>query len=248
MRFIILVIVFLTMVSCDQKAKKQLTIAVASNMQFVAKEITKAFTEKSGIEPRIVVGSSGQLTAQITEGAPYDVFISADMKYPIKLYERGFLASQPAIYAKGKLVLWSMKVPKPSMDLLTNSDIQHIAIANPELAPYGSAAIEALQHFELLAQVEPKLVYGESISQTNQFILSGAADIGFTAMSVVLADEMKSMGNWAEIDPNIYEPINQGAVIINHRDEKRYEAIEFYDFLFSDSAKEILNKFGYIVE
>ena len=147
----------------------------------------------------------------------------------------------------GKLVLWSIKKGvNPSIDLLTDEKIKHIAIANPKTAPYGQAAVDALNHFDLLEKVEKKLVYGESISQTNQFIISGSAQIGFTAKSVVLSPKITGTGQWAPIDEKSYTPIAQGVVILK-KDIPSENAEKFYSFLFSDHSKKILENFGYQV-
>lgn len=228
---------------------EKITIATAANMQFVMKELTQAFTDTSGIDCEIVVGSSGNLTAQISEGAPYNVFVAADMKYPNLLYEKGLAKAPPINFASGNLVLWSvMDNVNPSLDNLTTDQIKHIAIANPKLAPYGTAAIQVLQHHDLLDKVRHKLVYGESIAQTNQFITSGSAEVGFTAMSVVLSPKMKDEGQWKELDPKTYSPIDQGVIIIKHKNTSNLINIgpqKFYEFLLSEKAKKILKHFGY---
>lgn len=231
----------------------KITIATAANMQFAMKELTQAFTDTSGIECDIVIGSSGNLTAQISEGAPYDVFVAANMKYPNTLYDKGMAEKPPAIYASGRLVLWTiMDDRSPTLGELTTDRIKHIAIANPKLAPYGAAAIEVLQHHNLLEKIRPKLVYGESIAQTNQFITSASAEVGFTAMSVVLSPQMKDKGKWTALAPDTYAPIDQGAIIIKkeNSDQKRNSSNgpgQFFEFLFSSKAKEILKDFGYLV-
>ena len=233
--------------SCQKKDTIKISIATAANMQFAMKELSKAFTEQTGIKCDIIISSSGKLTAQIKEGAPYDLFVSADMKYPEELYKSGFTTQKPEIYAYGKLVLWSVKKGlKPNMDQLTNEKIKHIAIANPKTAPYGQAAVDVLNHFGIFEKVEKKLVFGESISQTNQFIISGSAQIGFTAKSVVLSPKVAGTGQWTAIDENNYTPIAQGVVIIK-KDNPSENAEKFYSFLFSERSKEILENYGYLV-
>ncbi len=217
-------------------------------MQFAIKKLSKVFTKKTGIECELVISSSGKLTAQIKEGAPFSIFVAANMKYPEAVYKSGLAAKPPKVYAHGKLVLWSaLKEVKPSLELLTKEYINHIAVANPKTAPYGQAAIEVLQHFGLYEQVEKKLVYGESIAQTNQFITSKSAEIGFTAMAVVLSPEMEGVGKWVELDADDFEPIEQGVVIIRQEEEVLEKAIQFYEFLFSKEAKSILRNYGYFV-
>ncbi len=239
---------FVAFTSCQQKENDKLKVAVAANMQFAMKELSKSFTEETGIACDLIISSSGQLTAQIKSGAPYNVFVSADMKYPTELFTAGHTTDKPAIYAFGKLVMWSMiDSIKPSIDVLKKPDIKHIAIANPKTAPYGTAAIEALNHYNVYEDVKNKLVYGESISQTNQFIISKSAEAGFTAKSVVLSPEMKGKGNWTDIDEVDYSPIAQGAVVLKHNGSQQEDAQKFYNFLFSQKAKDILKNFGYSV-
>ncbi|WP_236974312.1 molybdate ABC transporter substrate-binding protein [Membranihabitans maritimus] len=235
--------------SCRETGSAPLTIATAANMQFAMKALTEDFTNKTGIECDLIIGSSGKLTAQIKEGAPFDLFVSANMKYPQAIYEAGLANNFPEIYARGRLVLWTMSDKiSPKIPSLSSRDIKHIALANPMTAPYGQAASEALQYYDLLDEISTKLVYGESISQTNQFITSGSAELGFTAMSVVLSPQMKNKGKWIEIPSKTYSPINQGVILIKRNSTNGENAKKFYNFIFSDSAKEILKGFGYNVD
>lgn len=236
----------LTALSCKEKQPEKLHIAVAANMQFAMKDLTKKFTEQSGIECETVISSSGKLTAQIKQNAPYDIFVAADMKYPTELFNAGFTTSKPEVYAHGKLVLWTMNNDvQPSVDILKAEQIKHISIANPKLAPYGKATVEVLEHFGICEDVKDKLVYGESISQANQFIISNAAEIGFTAKSVVLSPEMKGKGKWIDLDEKFHSPIAQGVVIVKPEGEAKKSAEQFYDFLFSVDAKKIFQLYGY---
>jgi len=235
--------------SCQKASSEKIVIAVAANMQVPMEAIAKEFTEKYGISCELIIGSSGKLTAQIVEGAPYDIFIAANMKYPETVYAKGRALDIPKVYAHGKLVLWSMSQDiSVSINILRESHIRHIALANPKTAPYGAAAMEVLHHYGLFDMVENKLVYGESIAQTNQFIISKAAQIGFTAMSTVLSPQMKGKGSWIEIDASQYTPISQGVVKLNRKRTNGKEVQELYDFLFSREAKEILKDFGYLMD
>jgi len=225
-----------------------LTVAVAANVQFAFQALRAAFRQTSGIDVQGVVGSSGKLTAQIKNGAPFDLFLSANMKYPRVLYRDGWAANKPKIYAQGALVLWTMKDYdlRQGLKLLQSPDIRKVAVANPKNAPYGQEAMKALARDRLSAAVEPKLVYGESIAQTNQFIVSRAADIGITAKSVVLSPQMKGKGTWVDVDSRAYTPIAQGVVILRHGKETRPTAAKrFYTFLFSPAARKIFARFGY---
>ncbi|WP_108868033.1 molybdate ABC transporter substrate-binding protein [Aquimarina aquimarini] len=235
--------------SCQQKNDQKLNIAVAANMQFVIKKLSKTFTNQTGIECNLIISSSGKLTAQIKEGAPFDVFLSADMKYPKELFESGKTIKKPKVYGYGKLVLWSMTdSTSPSIDVLTSHKINHIALANPKTAPYGTASIEALKHHKIYHKIKNKLVYGENISQTNQFIISKAAEVGFTSKSVVLSQELNNKGKWAPIEEAHYSPIAQGVVILKHANSKQREAEKFYNFLSSPDAHKILIDSGYSIQ
>lgn len=237
--------------ACNSATKEssKVTIAASANMQYALGPITEKFTEKTGIPCQLIIASSGKHTAQIIEGAPFDIFISADMKYPSDLYKKGFATAPPEIYASGKLVLWTMVDGLPvSIENLNDISINHIALANPKTAPYGQAAIEVLKKYGLLDSLKNKLVYGESIGQTNQFIYSKSAEIGFTAQSVVLAPEMKGKGKWVLVNDIDYKPISQGAVIVKQSEGDTKQANKFYNFLFSNEAKIILKDFGYSVD
>jgi len=228
--------------------KEVVRIATAANMQFAMEQLTPAFTKETGISCEVVLSSSGKLFAQIREGAPYDLFVSADLKYPDELYKKRHTTSAPKVYAYGQLVLWTMiDTLSLSLDLLSADQIEHIAIANPKTAPYGRAAKEVLTGHKLLESIEGKLVYGESVAQTNQFITSRSAEVGFTSMSVVLSSEMKGKGKWLAINKNDYSPIEQGVVMLNNRKTENIGVQKFYDFLFSERGKNILQNFGYSV-
>ncbi|MEM8527049.1 MAG: molybdate ABC transporter substrate-binding protein [Bacteroidota bacterium] len=232
--------------NCEAESNQKLRIATAANMQFAMEEIVNAFEQETGIECQMIVSSSGKLSAQIQEGAPFDVFVSADLKYPKQLFEADLTLNEPKVYAHGKLVLWSAKkMDDLSLDDWQSSDIQNIVLANPKIAPYGLAAMEVLKNYALLEKVETKLVYGESISQTNQFILSGAASLGFTAKSVVLSPKMRGKGSWVELADSTYSPIQQAVVILKNNAEKQAQAKQFCNYLFASESQEILEGFGY---
>lgn len=230
---------------------QEVTVAAAANLQPVLEKIKTEFEKNSNIKLRTVIGSSGQLTAQVENGAPFDIFMSADLSYPEALYKKKLALEQPKIYAYGILILWTLKPMDLSkgMEALSDPKVKKIAIANPQTAPYGREAIQALKYYQLYPVVEKKLVYGESIAQTNQFIISQAADIGFTAKSTVLTAGLKEKGYWIEVDPQSYHPMAQGVVILKHADETGLgQAKKFYDFLFSKRAKDIFRTYGYLVE
>ena len=165
------------------------------------------------------------------------------MAYPSALFEKGHALEAPKTYAFGQLVVWSWK--GEMLDDLHSLSPKHVAVANPETAPYGKAARQALQALGLDSLWQGRLVYGESIAQVNQFVSTGAAEIGFTAKSIVLASNLSGKGTWRAIPDSLYTPIHQGVVVLKGDQAKQAQAKQFYDFLFSQKAKEILHKFGY---
>lgn len=237
----------LLITGCKQKVS-DLTIATAANVQPAMQEITDLFSSETGITCHITAGASGNLTTQISQGAPFDLFVSADTGYPLKLHDQGLTDGTPRVYAYGSLVLWTIHDKTPAIKDLTSPSIHHIAIANPNTAPYGLAAREVLKYFGLYDSVKGKLVYGQSISQTNQFILSGAADDGFTSLSTVLSDELKSTGHWSTIESAAYAPIAQAAVVLKGGQAPDKVKQQFLDFLVSKEASSIFVKFGYTTQ
>ena len=243
---IILFLLCLVLTSCVDENNAIVNVVVASNTHFAMKELVQAFQQETGIKVQLITASSGKLTAQIKQGAPFDIFVSADMKYPQELFESSFSKEPPRIYALGKLVLWSKeKILDSVQSALRDSDVQHIAIANPMTAPYGKAAKEVLVKYSLWEEIQPKLVFGESISQTNQFIQSGAADFGFTAKAIVMAPQMQNIGSWLDIPDGDYSEIKQGAIMIKRKGQNSRGVKSFYNFLFSEKAKSILVNYGY---
>jgi len=230
---------------------EQIRVAVAANASHVMEDLKQTFSKMHPeVKVEVILGSSGKLTAQILHGAPYDVFMSADMQYPQTLYAQKFALSKPEVYAQGTLSLLSQKKRDFSsgMYVLKDSDIGKIAIANPKTAPYGKAAKEALEHVKLYSELAHKFVYGESISQTLSYVMR-AADIGLVATSALYAPQMKAYQkniHWSEVDTTFYTPINQGMVILKQAKESN-AAKMFYDFMLSAKAKEILKQFGYKV-
>ncbi|WP_345950360.1 molybdate ABC transporter substrate-binding protein [Mucilaginibacter sp. PAMB04274] len=225
---------------------QKLRIAVAANAQFVAGVLAKAFKQQTGIKAELIVGSSGKLTAQIEQRAPFDAFLSADMKYPQELFDKGFTTGKPKVYAYGALVVWSKQPLKAGLASLKENEFRKVAIANPALAPYGEAAMQALKKLKLADDLQPKIVYGESVAQVNQYLLTGAVDAAFTAKSVVFEPAQKSIGAWTEVSNKLYRPIAQGVVIIKPAAGKNSKyAQAFYNFLFSAKAKQIFKQYGY---
>ncbi len=235
----------LILVGCQSQSDQILEIAVASNMQYAMKELAKTFSETTGIPCRYTLSSSGKLTTQIKQGAPWDIFIAADSWYPMQLHKEGYTIDSPRVYAFGKLVIWSnISEAGLGMDDLVDSQIRNIAVANPQTAPYGKSAIESLKRAGILPKVESKLIYGENISQTNQFILSASVQAGFTSQAVVMAPNMKGLGYWTWVADSLYTPIAQSMVLLNTGSKPKMSR-KFQDFILSTEGQKILWKYGY---
>jgi len=227
---------------------QQTTVAVAANMKDAFAEINSAFKATGKPELRVVYGSSGNFTAQIINGAPFSLLISADEYFPLELYKRGLTLDTGSIYAIGKLAM----ISKASSDIkLTNNKAEisraiikanKVAIAKPDLAPYGKAALEYLKVEGLWDLAKDKLVYGDNIGVATTYVLTGAADVGFTALSLAKSTELSKETNLIIVNPSLYEPIKQRMVLIKGASQ---EAKEFYQFMQSPKAKSILEKYGY---
>jgi len=250
MRRIFLSLAALLSVASPAALAATLTVAVAANVQYTFDDLQAAFRKETGHELKPVYSSSGKLTAQIMNGAPFDVFLSADMEYPEKLHQAGFAAAAPKVYALGTLVLWTMKDIDLSnwQQVLAAPGTGKIAVANPKTAPYGRETMKVLARFKLEEALKGRLVYGESISQTNQYIHSKAADAGFTAKSVVASPEMKGQGKWIDLPREAYEPIAQGMVVLKHGEQTNAQvAQQFLEFMRSTTARGILERNGYLL-
>ncbi|WP_294961359.1 molybdate ABC transporter substrate-binding protein [Sulfurimonas sp.] len=225
-----------------------ISIAVAANVSYAIQDLKKEFNKTHPeTKVRITLGSSGKLTAQIKHGAPYQLFMSANMKYPKALYQEKIAIKAPKVYALGSLAILSNKKRDLSdgIYILKNKKISKIAIANPKTAPYGIAAFEALANAKIKNEIKSKFVYGESISQTVSYTVT-AADIGIIAKSSLYSKNMskyKKNINWVAVDPKLYTPIKQGIVML----EEDKEVKAFYDFILSEDAKKIFKNYGYLL-
>lgn len=233
---------------------QKLNIAVAANVSYAINDLIEEFNKTNpNTIVNVTLGSSGKLTAQIKNGAPYDIFMSANMKYPETLYKDEIAITKPLVYAKGSLAVLSSKKRDFSKDIniVNDKSIHKIALANPKTAPYGIAAIEALKNANLYNEIKNKFVYAESISQTVSYTVS-ATDLGFIAKSALYSPKMsqyKKGINWIDVDSKLYTPINQGIIILKNTIKKKneLESRKFYDFILSDNAKRIFTNFGYLV-
>ncbi len=220
------------------------TVAVASNFANTAADLVTRFTEDTGIAVRIVPGSTGKLYAQITSGAPFDVFLAADAARPGRLADEGFVAGDARFtYAVGELALWS--TTRSDCDIaLRSPGAGHVAIANPEIAPYGMAAREYLETRGLWNAVEKRLVYGENIMQAAQFVATGNAAVGFIAAALLQQAHLPRARCKLELPAGTYTPIRQDAVLLSRASDSEH-ARRFFAFLQSGPARDIIVASGY---
>jgi molybdate transport system substrate-binding protein len=232
-----------------QADAEEVKIAVAANFTDATREIAPLFEAATGHSAKISFGSTGKLYAQIEHGAPFEIFLAADTKRPIKAEAKGLaVAGSRFIYARGKLVLWSAKSERfaDAEEFLKSGDFNHIALANPKTAPYGLAAEQVMRHLGVLAQLTPKLVKGDSIAQTFQFAATGNADAGFVALAQIKGWQGDAGTLW-EIPEAYYAPIEQAAVLLE-KGKQNPAALAYLEFLKSDTAREVIERYGYGVE
>lgn len=233
-------------------AQTPLRIAAAADLEPVLPPILKQFEQATGIHAEATFQASAVLTTQIQNGAPFDLFLSADLGYPKRLRDAGLAdaagtadSSTPLVYARGTLVLWTRNDShlKPSLDLLRSADLKRLAVANPDRAPYGRAAVAALTSLKLYDTLKPKLVTAENISQTAQFVDSGNADAGLISLTSALTPRLASSGSYFVIPRDLYPPIEQGAVIVSNT-KQRDQAHKFLEYLLSAAIQAQLAKSG----
>jgi len=222
-------------------------VAVAANFTKPMTEIAEVFEKATGHSAKLSFGSSGKFVAQIENGAPFEVFLSADDKAPAKLEKDGLaVANSHFTYSIGKLVLWSAtaNLVGNQGDILTKGGFKHLALADPKLAPYGEAAMEVLKNKNLLEKLQPLFVKGENISQTYQFVSTGNAELGFVALSQVVDNGKISSGSAWQIPETLYTPLRQDAVLLK-KGEDNPAAPALLQFLKSPEAQAIISKYGY---
>ena len=231
---------------------QEITVAAASDLQSAMQDVAALFQKETGKSVKLIYGSSGNFFQQIQNGAPFDMFFSANVDYPKKL--EAAQRTEPGTYyryPKGKIVLW---VPNDSridissgLQSLIAPAVKKIAIANPQHAPYGQAAVAAMQKESVYDRVKDKFVLGENISQTASFVVSGSADVGIVALSLALSPNMKDKGRYAEIPPGEYPPIEQACVILNSSKNKE-SARQFLSFVKTAVVADILRTYGFEVD
>jgi len=226
-------------------------VAASANTSYMIKDVASAFEKRTGHRVKVSLGASGGIYSQIINGAPFDLFLSADTSYPRRLEQQGFARpGSLTIYAVGRLALWTragsgVDVARLDMKLLTSANVRKVAIANPRHAPYGQAAVEVLRHFGVEQAVKPKLVLGESASQVLQFVSTGAAQVGFLPLSLVLAPSAPKDGRYWLIPEGAHAKLEQAAVILKGGKAPPSAARQFLDFLTGSEGKKVLERYGY---
>lgn len=226
-----------------------LTIAAAADLKFAMAEVVEHFrAERPGDKVEVIYGSSGKFFTQIANDAPFDLYFSADIAYPRQLEEKGLTASETRPYALGRIVLWSLEpeLAKTPLRDLPRAPMRKLAIANPDHAPYGVRAKEALQHQGVWEALEPRLVLGENIAHTAQFVDSGAADAGVVALALVLSPTMAGKGAWTLIPAQWHEPLEQGYVILARARDNPL-AHRFADYMGSEPARAVMRRYGFVL-
>jgi molybdate transport system substrate-binding protein len=230
---------------------EEITVAAAADLQFVMQELAAQFEKQTGHKITVTAGSSGSLFSQVQNGAPFDLFFSADVDYPRKLEAAGFAEPGTLVtYVIGRIVIW---VPENSrVDVsrgwraLLDPTVQKVSVANPQHAPYGRAAVAALRKTGMYDKVEAKLVYGENVSQAAQFVESGNAQAGIIALSLAVSPALREKGRWWEIPAETYAPIAQGAIVLKSSPNKQ-TARAFLDFVRSAQGRALLERNGFTV-
>src|SRR5579872_4796512 len=245
------VLLVLTCPLANAASGGELTVAAAADLSLALQPIVSNFQRQTGNTVRLSFGSSGDFTNQIQNGAPYDVFLSADLGYPQKLVKLG-LADTGSLrtYAIGRLVLWvprdsKLEIEHKGMQALVDPAVHKIAIANPQHAPYGRAAVAALRHFQLYDKLAGKLVLGEILGQAAQFVESGNAQLGIIALAHALAPSVRTLGRYWLVPTDSYPPLQQGVVILSHS-QKKTLAGQFVEFLSNEQSQAIFRQFGFV--
>lgn len=243
-------ILALTIPCAARPASVELSVAAAADLSSALKQLAANYERRTGVHLKLSFGSSGMLTQELQNGASFDVFFSADMDYPRQLAAAGLAEGDTLTqYARGKLVLWTpsdshLDLQRDGMNVLLDPSVKKIAIANPQHAPYGRAAMAALKHSGLYDHIKDRLVMGENVAQAAQFVESGNAQAGFVALAHARALEMSGKGKYWKIPADDYPPLDQGAIILTHSQHKQ-QAADFLKYLGSAEASELLQKYGF---
>ena len=251
--FILLAFAALLSLSCshggstptnNQSNSTEITIAAAANLTDAFAELAKEFTSRTGVRVRLSFGATADLARQIENGAPFDVFAAADVEHVDKLNGEGLLVpGTNKLFARGRLVLWippGSPLTLHSIEDITRAEVERISIAKPDLAPYGRATVETLRALNLWTQIEPKVVYGQNVSQAKQYAATGNAEVAFIPLSLVKTGE----GRTIEVDERLHQPIDQAIAVL--KDSHQQEAAQrFVSFVLSPEGQALLERYGY---
>jgi molybdate transport system substrate-binding protein len=247
--FVVMAVALALLTACHKQSAEpqdaqEITVAAAANLTEAFAEVAKQFTARTGVRVVYSFGSTADLTKQIENGGPFDVFASADVEHVDELSQKGLIAPDSrAVYARGRLVLWvppqgGVKINR--IEDVTSAGVRTIAIAKPDLAPYGQATVETLKALNIWAQVEPKVVYGTNVSNTKQYATSGNADVAFIPLALV----KKGEGQYLEVDEKLHQPIDQALAVIK-ASGKQDMARRFVAYVLGDEGQAILQQYGY---
>jgi len=235
-----------------ESADREINVAAAADLSSALQEVATNYEKRTGAAVKLSFGASGALTQQIQNGAPFDIFFSADMDYPRQLVADGHAEGATLYrYAVGRLVLWvpadsGLDVEHKGMDVLLDPSVKKISIANPLHAPYGRAAVAALKHYGLYEKVSDRLVQGESISQAAQFVESGNAQVGFVALAHAIAPAMQGKGKYWIVPAEAYPALDQGVILIAHS-PRRQDGAAFLEYLKTAEVAALLRRYGFSV-
>ena len=239
-----------TLAWAQEKSAPELVVAAAADLSSALKDIADGYEKKTGVKVKLSFGASGALTQQIQNGAPFDLFFSADMDYPRQLVSGGAADGASLYqYAVGKLVLWvpadsPLDVEHKGMSVLLDPSVKKISVANPQHAPYGRAAVAALKHAGMYDQLSDRLVLGENVSQAAQFVESGNAQAGFVALAHAVAPAMQGKGKYWEVPSDFYPPLAQGVIVLSYSQHKK-EAAEFVAYVKTKETAALLQRYGF---
>lgn len=240
-------LVLIALAACSA-IQAQFTVAAAANVKPAMEEIKAAFEKSTGTSVRMVYGASGKFAQQIRSGAPFDVFVAADVSFPDSVVKWGVAFGKPLVYARGLVVLWTSIPdldPAKGPSILLDPRVVKVAIADPKVAPYGREAMKAVAASGAADKIRPKIVWGENLAQATQYAATGAVEAAFTGKSFAI-EQFKGKGRWAELDSALVEPIDQAAVVLKYgMDNNPKTAKAFVAFLSSPVAKAAWVKYGY---
>jgi molybdate transport system substrate-binding protein len=244
----LLVILTLLLLTSAMHASEPMRIAAASDLRYALDDIVNLYREvRPDVAIEVIYGSSGKMTTQITNGAPYDIFFSADIAFPQQLRNKGLTTTEPAVYAIGRIVIWSniLNAADLTLEDLTSEAITRIAIAQPSHAPYGLRAKEAMQSTGVWDAVQSKLVFGENIAHTAQMTESGAAQVGIIALSLAKFPDLARYDHYL-IDDTLHNPLTQGYVV-TRRGGNKPEALAFAAFMATDKVHDVMTRYGFVI-